>query len=86
MKDHIVVVVVKKESPYEVVSFIGAEGGESKDIHGELICSKADGPKGVGKLQMAAVLLAARDAGVEFVFIQAIQGYFGVQYPLYSRF
>lgn len=85
-KDHIVIVTVSKDYPYNIISFIGAEKGLNNDMHGELICSMEGGPKGTGKLQMASTLLCARDAGIEFVFIQAIQGLFGVQHALYSRF
>lgn len=85
-KNHIVIVTVDIKTK-EILSFIGAEKGLNNDIHGELICTKEDsGKSGIGKLQMAAVLLCAKETNVNFVFIQAIQGIFGVQSALYSRF
>ena len=85
-RSHLVIVTVEATYPYTIFSFIGAEKGHDDDVHGELICSKEGGKSGIGKLQMAATLLCAKDAGVEFVFIQAIAGLFGVQHALYSRF
>lgn len=85
-RSHLVIVTVEATYPYTIFSFIGAEKGHDDDVHGELICSKEGGKSGIGKLQMAATLLCAKDAGVQFVFIQAIAGLFGVQHALYSRF
>ena len=82
----IVVVCVEEKEPYNIVSFISAEIGVNDDVHGELICTSADSVPGLGKLQISAILLSAKEAGVNFVFIQAISGLFGVQASLYSRF
>jgi hypothetical protein len=82
----IIVLCVSKVEPYNIVSFIAAEKGKDNDVHGELVCTDPQAESGLGKLQLAATLLAAKDSGVEFVFIQAISGLFGVQAALYGRF
>jgi hypothetical protein len=82
----IVIVIVSNVAPYPVQSFIAAEKGINDDVHGQLVCSAPDAPQGLAKLLFSTTLLAAKDAGVNFIFLQAVSGLFGVQASLYSRF
>lgn len=83
--ENILICLVNKEDN-KILSFVCAEANPnfSNDIIGELICT-SQGTSGLGKLQMASTILLARDSNVSFVFIQAIEGYMGVQAGLYSK-
>jgi hypothetical protein len=83
--ENILICLVNKDDN-KILSFVSAESEpeKSNDIIGELICT-SQGTSGLGKLQMASTILLARDSNVAFVFIQAIEGYMGVQAGLYSK-
>lgn len=84
--DDEILVCLVNNADNKIISFVSAQSNptETNDIIGQLICT-SQGTVGLGKLQMASTLLLARDSNVSFVFIQAIQGYFGVQAGLYSK-